>query len=132
MTLDIITFFIYFLILFLIAFIIAFPIISFWYLLKMRKIKQNIPKDLKGGSLDNGKRKIEEKDVSRRIEEFRGGGYGRGRGSNFREPINKRGYPEFKSENGGKELQRTGFDGTTSYSSNTDKRDTKKDWADFS
>jgi len=60
----------------MLAFIISFPIIAIWYIVKLKKIKQGVPDDLKGG--ENGKTKKEIKE-QRGERSIRGGTGGRGR-----------------------------------------------------
>ena len=121
----------------MLAFIISFPIIALGYIVKLKKIKQNIPDDLKGG--ENGeeiKKKIQNRERGERSIRGGTGGRGRergGRGTNF--------YPGGFAEGGrfkgdSKQQRRISLPPfeSSKFSPRTDKnskRDTKEDWPSF-
>ena len=77
MTLNIVTILSWILLWFIVAFIISFPIIAIYYWIKMKKIKKNIPEDLKGGEVEKIKNAIQEKEKKfGRGQGDRGGGGG--------------------------------------------------------
>lgn len=57
--------------------IIVFPIISIWYILKMKKIKRNIPENFLKGGNENGEKEIDRGEEGYKREFRRGQGNGR-------------------------------------------------------